>query len=460
MPKCLPDEFRQWTTNPVHRLRRHARLSKTAVEKGSKLRCCTRHGRQVPKAPATRRLRAPAVETNAKRVAVPTTHPQQLLVIRSSRPAAEGEAVLWNLPAQTDGRLRSMLAKEPLRKGGSVICKIRTEDLQLATALLLRDHLRCGSGGEAGGKDWRHAVQPICTQEAGHIELVASRTRAWKWQDSASLTAMANGASLAHWIKHVAPLGDASADLKWSGSPVTRASSPMTFGMLEESVTSTLPGHGLCWRTPPSGRTYTSSSGTTKSSGMCTQRPESSTKASETDRQDMGSRLARGGLRLVVMNADMKVTAKLQGPLPGLLQELRFAESVALLVVRLAGEGGGRKRKHPPHGLCKRATVLEEEGQHARPRRGDASGSESTRSGTSGVGEAPRDDEARSRRHDRAVAAADQQACGRTRGSQQSTLHGRSSWAGWKSCWEGGTFFLRSRRWSAEGAETAPSATW
>ena len=42
-------------------------------------------------------------------------------------------------------------------------------------------------------------------------------------------------------------------------------------------------------------------------------------------------RLARGGWGLAVLNVDMKVMAKLHGPLPGLRQDITLAESVAFL---------------------------------------------------------------------------------------------------------------------------------
>ena len=60
-------------------------------------------------------------------------------------------------------------------------------------------------------------VQQICMQEARHIELVASRTRARAWKDWALTTAMVNGARLAHrWIKLVAPWADATVDANGS----------------------------------------------------------------------------------------------------------------------------------------------------------------------------------------------------------------------------------------------------
>ena len=89
--------------------------------------------------------------------------------------------------------LPSMLAKEFLREGGSVICNIRRKI--------------CSMRRHFSTRVW------MCMQEAGHIELVASRARARAWKDRTSTSATTDGARLARrWIKQVLPLAAASVD--------------------------------------------------------------------------------------------------------------------------------------------------------------------------------------------------------------------------------------------------------
>ena len=84
--------------------------------------------------------------------------------------------------------LPSMLAKELLREGGSVICNIRRKI--------------CSVRWQFSTRVW------MCMQEAGHIELMASRARARAWKDRTSTSPTTDGARLARrWIKQVLPLG-------------------------------------------------------------------------------------------------------------------------------------------------------------------------------------------------------------------------------------------------------------
>ena len=117
-------------------------------------------------------------------------------------------------------------------------------------------------------------------------------------------------------------------------------------------------------------------------------------------------RLARGGWGLAVLNEDMKVTAKLHGPLPGLHQDITLAGECCLVVVPAARQRDGR---HSPHGLPRRASLLDERpgvqhqravhpridletilGAHRRYRYTSQAG---------GMGQGPRHNAARARRH-------------------------------------------------------------
>ena len=96
--------------------------------------------------------------------------------------------------------LRSMLAKELLREGGSVISNIRRKI--------------CSMRRHFSTRVW------MCMQEAGHIELVASRSRGRAWKDRTSTSATTDGARLARrWIKQVLPLGGRVSRRERCGSP-------------------------------------------------------------------------------------------------------------------------------------------------------------------------------------------------------------------------------------------------
>ena len=88
-------------------------------------------------------------------------------------------------------------------------------------------------------------------------------------------------------------------------------------------------------------------------------------------------RLARGGWGAAVLTGDMKVTAKLHGPLPRLHQDITLAESVAFLwYLRHVSATGGTFYTRPPWSCI----ALDERPASTR-RPGDESGSASTRLG-------------------------------------------------------------------------------
>ena len=110
-------------------------------------------------------------------------------------------------------------------------------------------------------------------------------------------------------------------------------------------------------------------------------------------------RLARGGWGLAVLNEEIKVAAKLYGPLRGLHQDIILAESV-LLSCGTCGtsvlDGTGQ--------FTYASTWRTDLGAHRRDRATPLSGE---------VCEGSRDNAARARRHDFAVVAAGERAGGR-----------------------------------------------